>query len=155
MYRPSFSRIDPIKFKVGCFDTACALDTAPLNGGHWRFFRTLSLHTEARTIADILDRLHQYCRCIEGLILPKPGKTERQFKSRTELFIGSLHHDMIGEICDVRSAVEHPHENRYLESFDRQIRLDLLKKEAITEHIARSAIARIVGVGLTSQTLHP
>jgi hypothetical protein len=52
---------------------------------------------------------------------------------------------MMGEIYDVRSAVEHLHENRYLESFDRQTRLDLLKKEAITEHMARSAIARIVG----------
>ena len=122
-----------------------ALGTAPLTGGHWRFFRTLSLYTEARTIADILDRIHQYCRCIDGLILPEAGKTKGQFKSRTELFIGPRHHDMMGEIYDVRSAVEHLHENRYLESFDRQTRLDLLKKEAITEHMARSAIARIVG----------
>jgi hypothetical protein len=122
-----------------------ALGTAPLTGGHWRFFRTLSLYTEARTIADILDRIHQYCRCIDGLILPESGKTKGQFKSRTELFIGPRHHDMMGEIYDVRSAVEHLHENRYLESFDRQTRLDLLKKEAITEHMARSAIARIVG----------
>jgi hypothetical protein len=122
-----------------------ALGVAPLNGGHWRFFRTLFIYTEARTIADILDRIHQYCRCIDGLILPEAGKTKGQFKSRTELFIGPRHHHMMGEIYDVRSAVEHLHENRYLESFDRQTRLDLLKKEAITEHIVRSAIARVVG----------
>jgi len=122
-----------------------ALGTAPLNGGHWRLFRTLHIYMEARTNADILDRLHQYSRCIDGLILPNAGETKRQFKSRTELFIGPCHHELMGEIYDVRSAVEHLHENRYLESFDRETRLDLLKKEATAEHIARNAIARIVG----------
>jgi hypothetical protein len=122
-----------------------ALTAALLHGGHWRFFRTLHLYTEARTIADNLERLHQYCRCIEGLISPDPGDTKRQFKSRTELFIGPRYHDMIGEIYDVRSAVEHLHEDRYLEPFNRETRLELLKKEAIAEYIARNALVRIVG----------
>ena len=52
---------------------------------------------------------------------------------------------MMGEIYDVRSAVAHLHEDRYLEGFDRETRLDLLRKEAIAEHIARAALARIVG----------
>jgi hypothetical protein len=51
----------------------------------------------------------------------------------------------MGEIYDVRSAVEHLHENRYLEGFDRATRLDLVKKEAIVEHIARTTLARIIG----------
>ena len=121
------------------------LVATPLSGGHWRLFRTLHVYTEARTTKDILDRLHQYCRCIDGLILPDAGQTKRQFKSRTELFIGPRHHEMMDEIYDVRSAVEHLHENRYLESFDRATRLDLLKKEAIAEHIARTALAQILG----------
>ena len=108
-----------------------ALAAAPPPGGPWRLFRTLRIYREARTTADILDRLHQYCRCIDGLILPDAGKTRRQFKSRTELFIGPRHHDMMGEIYDVRSAVEHLNENRYLEGFDRETRLDLLRQEAI------------------------
>ena len=122
-----------------------ALAASPLPGSHSRLFRVLDIYTETRTNEYILDRLHQYCRCIDGLILPNAGKTKRQFKSRTELFIGPCHHDMMGEIYDVRSAVEHLHENRYLENFDREIRLDLVKKEAIVEHIARTAIAQIVG----------
>jgi hypothetical protein len=121
-----------------------ALAAAPPTGGPWRLFRTLHIYTESRTTADILDRLHQYSRCIDGLILPNAGETKRQFKSRTELFIGPRHHDLMGEIYEVRSAVEHLHENQYLESFDRETRLDLVKKEAIAEHIARSALARIV-----------
>jgi hypothetical protein len=48
--------------------------------------------------------------------LPDAGKTQQQFKVRTELFIGPRHHDMMGEMYDVRSAVENLHENRYLES---------------------------------------
>jgi hypothetical protein len=121
-----------------------ALATAPLTGGHWRLFRTLHIYRDARPTTDILDRLHQYCRCIDGLILPNASETKRQFKSRTELFIGPRHHELMGEIYDVRSAVEHLHENRYLEGFDRTIRLDLLKKESIVEHIARRAIARVI-----------
>jgi hypothetical protein len=121
-----------------------ALNGAPLADGHWRFYRTLSLYTEARTIGEIIERLHQYCRCIEGLILPAPGGTKRQFRSKTELFIGPRYHDLMGEIYDVRSAVEHLHESRYLEGFDRATRLDLVKKEAIAEHVARTALARIV-----------
>jgi len=121
------------------------LATAPLPGGRWRLDRSLRVYTDARVTSDILDRLHQYSRCIDGLILPDAGKTRQQFKSRTELFIGPRHHELMGEIYYVRSAVEHLHENRYLEGFDRATRLDLLKKEAIAEHIARTALAKIIG----------
>jgi hypothetical protein len=50
-----------------------ALGTAPLKGGHWRLFRTPDLYREARTIADILERIHQYCRCIEVDERPMDG----------------------------------------------------------------------------------
>jgi len=113
-------------------------------GGLWRFFRTLHIYVETRAIGELLDRIHQYCRCIDGLILPAIGKTTQQFKSRTELFIGPAHHDLMGALYDIRSHVEHLHENRYLETFDREVRLDLLKKEAIVEYIVRTALARIV-----------
>jgi len=122
-----------------------AITIQPKGGGRWRFFRTLSLYAEARTIADNLERLHQYCRCIEGLILPRTGDTKRQFKSRTELFIGPRHHDLMDGMYDMRSAAEHLHESRYLETFDREVRLDIMKKEAVAEHIARTSLARILG----------
>ena len=93
----------------------------------------------------LLSRIHQYCRCIDGLIVPDVGKTIQQFKSRTELFIGPGHHDLMGELYDIRSAAEHLHENRYLEYFDRSVRLELARKEAIAEHIARSALFRVIG----------
>jgi len=119
------------------------IETARLSGGHWRLSRILHLYLEARTIRDNMDRLHQYCRCIEGLIVPSAGKTRRQFKSRTELFIGPRH-DMMGETYDVRSDVEHLHENKHLEVFDRAARLELVQKLEMMEYIARSALVRIV-----------
>ena len=121
-----------------------ALAQTPPNGGPWRLFRILHIYVETRTITGIFDRLHQYCRCIDGLILSDPGKGKRQFRSRTKLFICPHHHDMMGEVYEIRSNVEHLHENRYLEHFDREIRLNLAKKEAIIEHIARTALARIL-----------
>jgi hypothetical protein len=113
-------------------------------GGHWRLFRILHLYLEARTIKDNMDRLHQYCRCIEGLIVPAAGNSGRQFKSRTELFIGPRHHEMMGETYDVRGDVEHLHENKHLEAFDREARLDLVKKLEMMEYIARSVLVRVL-----------
>jgi hypothetical protein len=136
---------DDIRMAARLGENLEILATGQLSGGHWRLFKTLHIYTEARTTGEIVDRIHQYCRCLEGLILPAAGKTRQQFKSRTEIFIGPAHHDLMGELYDVRSAVEHLHENRYLESFDRETRLDLVKKEAIVEHVARVALARVIG----------
>ena len=122
-----------------------ALPAGKVPGGHWRLFRTLSVYIAARTTGEIIDRIHQYCRVIDGLILSEPGKGRQQFKSRPELFIGAGHHDLMGDLYDIRSAVEHLHEYRYLEKFDRAVRLDLAKKEAIAEYISRTGLARVVG----------
>jgi hypothetical protein len=121
-----------------------AIETTALAGGRWRLFRIMQLYLNARTIGDIMDRLHQYCRCIEGLIVPSAGYSRRRFKSRTELFIGPGHHDMMGETYEVRGDVEHLHENKHLEIFDRAARLDLVKKLEMMEYIARSALVRIL-----------
>jgi len=121
-----------------------ALEKTPLNGGHWRLFRVFHLYLEARMIRDNMDRLHQYCRCIDGLIVSEPGQGKSRFKSRTELFIGPRHHTLMGETYDVRSDVEHLYENKHLELFDRAARLELVKKLEMMEYIARSTLARIL-----------
>lgn len=124
--------------------TLATMDPKTVPGGLWRLFRTLKLYVDTRTIEEPLNRIHQYCRCIDGLILPAIGKTMRQFKSRTELFTGPAYHELMGELYNIRSDVEHLHEYRYLETFDRNVRLDLAKKEAVIEYIARKALARII-----------
>jgi hypothetical protein len=120
------------------------LVTHPPIGGAWRIFRSLSVYYAARTTNELLDRLHQYCRCIDGLIFSEPGSGLKQFKHRTELFIGPRDHDLMGELYTIRSDVEHLHEHKYLEIFDRAVRLELVRKEAIAEHVARNAVAHII-----------
>ena len=121
-----------------------ALEVVPLSGGHWRLFRVFHLYLEARMIRDNMDRLHQYCRCIEGLVISERGEGKNRFKSRTELFIGPYHHPLMGDTYDVRGDVEHLHENKHLEVFERNARLDLVKKLEMMEYIARSALVRIL-----------
>lgn len=144
LIRP-YPAVTPIDIQIAARlgENLHALRTAQPRG-HWRLFRTLNVYTAARTTGEIIDRIHQYCRSIDGLILSQPGKSRQQFRGRTELFIGAGHHDLMGDLYDIRSAVEHLHEYRYLESFDRNIRLDLAKKAAIAEYIARTALARVI-----------
>ncbi|MBZ9993148.1 hypothetical protein [Mesorhizobium sp. BH1-1-4] len=118
---------------------------------HWRLFRVSHLYVSTRPEQDLLHRLHQYARCVDGLILSSPGNGAKQFKSRTELFIGPRHHTLMGEIYETRSEVEHLHEDRLLEPFEREKRLELLRKEAIIEYIARMALNRI----LSNEALWP
>jgi hypothetical protein len=116
-----------------------------LPGGHSRLFRMLYVYMEARTKRNLLDRIHQYCRCLEGLILSAPGKSKQQFRSRTELFIGQGHHDMMGALYDIRSDVEHLHDYLYFETYDRARMLGIVRNEAIVENIARATMAKIIG----------
>lgn len=97
--------------------------------GNWRILRCLSIYREARCEGNVLDRIHQFARCIEGLIVPKQGDTKKQFKSRTELFIGSQYHEIMGEIYEIRSEVENLHENRRLETNDRAKRIFIAERE--------------------------
>jgi hypothetical protein len=111
---------------------------------HWRLLRCISIYQQARHDSDLLNRIHQFVRCLEGLIAATKGNTTRQFKYRTELFVGPSHHKIMGELYEVRSDLEHLHENRYLADFDRHSRIRLVKIEAIAEWIARSCLSRIL-----------
>jgi hypothetical protein len=144
-FRP-YPEITPDEFRqaAAVADRLERLAATRQGSNRWRFNRVLHLYTQTRTEQDNLERIHQYARCIDGFILCEPGQSAKQFKSRTELFIGPRHHDLMGEIYDVRSAVEHLHEDRYLDPFTRATQVGLTKKEAILEHIARTTLARIV-----------
>lgn len=94
------------------------------------------------------ERLHQFMRCIEGAILPEPGKTEKQFKSRTELFIGPNHHPLIELLYVIRSAVEHVHNpldaTNAVSERDRLLCLakSAYQAEAIAHHCIQRIFAR-------------
>jgi len=75
-----------------------------------RITRVRFIFDRAVVTPSVHERLHQFSRCIEGLILPNVGKTEKQFVSRTELFVGPSHHDIMRTLYQMRSKVEHMHE---------------------------------------------
>lgn len=116
----------------------------PWRPDHWRILRCLHIYQNARCDRDILNRVHQFVRCLEGLIAPEQGKTRKRFQSRTELFIGPRHHDLMGKLYDARSDIEHLHENRYLAQFDRETRIQIAKFETISEWVARDCLKRIL-----------
>lgn len=59
------------------------------------------------------ERLHQFVRSLEALILPQVGSTQRQFVHRCQTFtIANQDHAMIlNDMFAMRSAVEHLHES--------------------------------------------
>ena len=110
----------------------------------WIFSRYFEIYINARLSSDIFDRIHQFSRAIEGLLDSEPGRTKQRFKGRTELFLGSGYHDLMGEIYDIRSSVEHVRAHRYLDIANRESRLRLAEIEAVSEYIARNVLKRII-----------
>ena len=110
----------------------------------WRFLRCHDVYRKGRIEFDLLDRLHQFTRCIEGLIAAPRGDTTRQFANRTALFIGPHHRDLMKELYQVRSDIEHLNEHKHLMARDRPTRIHLAKLEAVSELIARSCLAHIL-----------
>jgi hypothetical protein len=91
---------------------------------------------------DAANRLHQFVRCIEGFILPARSATERQFKSRTELFVGPRYHSDFEEIYRIRSSVEHLHGpfKDIVRATERARRLGLFERAIQAEDVARYCI---------------
>jgi hypothetical protein len=109
-----------------------------------RLRRIFNIYVGARTTAEIADRLHQYCRCIEGFILPPIGGTKRNFRTRTETFIGPRHHDLMGAMYDFRSAIEHLNDHLNLISNTREERAQIYKWAHIAEYVARTCLTRVL-----------
>jgi hypothetical protein len=128
-------------------ESLSAFEAARPPHGSWRFNRALSLYTKTRTMTELVDQIHQYARCLEGLTVPpNRGGTGRNFAARVALFVGTSHESMFERLYKLRGEIEHLHENRYLETFNRAVRIELWKGSCILEHVARSCIARILDV---------
>src|SRR5262249_47227609 len=60
------------------------------------------------------------------------------------LFVGGAHQATFERLYRLRGEIEHLHENRYLEVFDRHTRTGLWKDACILEYVSRSCFARIL-----------
>jgi len=78
-------------------------------GGFERLGRALRAFYDGIHDDRVDERIHQFLRCVEGFVIPEPGRTLARLRSRTEAFLGPGHHERVGEWFDIRSAVEHLH----------------------------------------------
>lgn len=92
-------------------------------------------------------RLHQFCRCIDGIICSRKGSGKRDFEARTALFIGAGHEGITGEIYLMRSAVEHlrPATTEAAGCVnEKSRRTRVVERSVQAEAIARCCLARIL-----------
>ena len=110
-----------------------------------RIARVLFIFDNAVVTQSVHERLHQFCRCLEGMILPAVSKTTKQFVSRTELFVGPSHHDMMRTLYEMRSKVEHMHDYDWPPDLaERDRRLLVMRRAALTQELARQCISRFL-----------
>jgi hypothetical protein len=111
--------------------------------GFTRLSRILFTFLKARELIEPLDRLHQFSRCIEGLIVPEHGKSKARFQSRTRTFIGNKHEDFMGRMYDIRGAVEHLNDHIFVLSAGRKERISIIKMAVFAEYVTRECLLRI------------
>ncbi len=111
---------------------------------HMRLQRVLNVFYAGINERAPRERLHQFCRCIEGLILAKAGKTTKQFKSRTELFVGPRDHELMEALYENRSAVEHMND-MFIEETAATVRENYFCDLTLAaEYVARYSISKIL-----------
>ncbi|EMY60292.1 hypothetical protein [Leptospira terpstrae] len=102
---------------------------------HSRIFRGINYFLDGITADDWKNKLHNYVRVIEAFINPEIGNTQRQFKSRTELFIGPSFHSLMEKIYAIRSNIEHVHEIQ--KGLDNINAIQFQKLTIVTQSISR------------------
>jgi len=139
---------DPVT--VDALALAAAMRTAiaslEATGGFKRIGRVFGIHQRALKNPEHDERLHQFCRCIEGFILPLVAKTTSQFRSRTELFVGQSQHEAMGRLYEMRSQIEHLHTMDFPDwpKDERERRLVLLRESAFVQELSRYCISRFL-----------
>lgn len=78
-------------------------------GEHSRVWRATNAFYTGLKASQPGDRIHQLVRCVEGFVIPEIGKTRKQVISRARLFVSPHQDDLIGQLFDIRSSVEHLH----------------------------------------------
>jgi len=80
--------------------------------GFARFIRGLNTLMDGLRHESGQDRIHQFVRSLEALILPDPGKTRGQFIHRCQTFAkcGAVAEQVLEEAFNMRSDTEHLHD---------------------------------------------
>lgn len=113
---------------------------------HKRLFAMIGAFMKGIQSKNVAERVHQFIRCIEGFLHPDPGKTRKQFKSRTELFLGPQKHQLVDELYEIRSNIEHLHSpfETYPLVDETTAQLKIFMRALQAEFIARSLLLEIL-----------
>lgn len=131
-----------LKESFALMEARRALET----GAKWdRLLRIFYIWSKAVREQNTHERLHQFCRCVEGLLLPKPGSTTSQFVSRTELFVGPREHMTMRRLYEMRSKTEHMHPYDHPDDMpERERRLELMRMTALAQALATYCIRKLL-----------
>lgn len=105
-------RVGPSELRRAVF-LATELKSVDNKGNDWRRLRrafdALTKGSAEQNLQD--ERIHQFVRSLEGLILPDKGNTEKQFVHRlqTAAQANNKTQESLREIFNIRSKVEHLH----------------------------------------------
>ncbi len=137
--------VDSIQL-IDAAKVADAIRDLPGRGKLSRFKRILNAFLGGIESYYVEDKIHQFCRCIEGFIYPEVGKTKSRFCSRTELFLGPRNHTLMDHLYDIRSAVEHMHNplDAISGRSGKEKRLLLLQRSIEAEAVARYCIRHLL-----------
>lgn len=146
-----FDKIDVQRLELSK-NIANALDKFELqnrrNGSrtHKRIFRALHAYHSALHEEDLGERLHQFIRSIEGILLLKPREGKKQFSKKSELFLGNKLHEFSTELYTLRCVIEHLYGPYYFEGStpQREYRLKIWQRILECEAFARYCISSFI-----------
>ena len=78
-------------------------------GTHERFGRILRCFLSSLRSTSYDDRIHQSVRCVEGFVHPGRQYIKNTFTERSQFFTGRRYKDLLDNLYDIRSVVEHLH----------------------------------------------
>lgn len=114
-----------------------------------RFMRGLNVLKDGLHQIIGQERIHQFVRSLEALILPEVGSTKKQFGHRCQTFAqaSAQSKTILEEAFDMRSDTEHLQDwNRALQAHPTTDREDIaLQRTRQMERLATSAYSRILG----------
>lgn len=150
-YRTPGSRrvaVTRVRLEEAARSTAALHGMRAATGEFDRVVRGVQALTDGLTRRHGCDRLHQFVRALEALILPRTGRTRRDFVQRcqTLLIPNRALERLLGEVFDMRSDTEHLHAwDRSLQRYPRAEReREALHRTRQMERFACSAYRRIL-----------
>jgi len=120
-----------------------ALAEIPSEGRLWRAVACFMRGMEETRASQ---RVHEFVRCVDGIIMPHIGRSKGDFVSAVSSVVVGASKDVLEHIYDLRSAEEHLHDplNRVQGATEEDRKRVLFERAAQAEAIARHMLSRVL-----------